>query len=545
VPEVAVAALGRHGDPRHGRIPLATVAFGVMLFGGALFLLYAGRHLSFCFDEWDFVLRRRGGGIGTYLDSHNGHLVLSSVVIYKVLFGLVGLRNYLPYRAVTVALHLLCCALLYVIVRRRLPSRLAFVPPTLLLLMGSAYEDLLWPFQISFLISVAGGLGALALLDRHTPRADAGGAALLGVSLTGSGVGIPFALAGTAMLVAQRGSWRRLWVPALPAGLFAVWYLGWGGGEGINADAILNAPQFVSTTVTGTTAGIVGLTTAWGPPAAAAMAVVIAVAWRARHGSATTPMLFAAVAGALSFWLLFAIVRVGTTTPAAPRYLYVGAVFIWLLAAEAGVGTGISGAWLTLVGLLVGGMLLANVNDLRRGERGLRYADTPTRAALTAVELAAPVVSPSFVAEPVYAPQLTAGGYLAAIRDLGSPAMSLSELQRAPQQLRSETDGVLERAERIGVAPAPGLVTCRPLDRGSGGVIDATVAPGSTLVISGDRGATPAVYVRRLADQFASSPTAAIPTGTVASIPFPADRAPQLRWVVRIAAARAARVCVA
>ncbi len=71
---------------------------------------YAGRHLTFFYDEWAFILTRRGGGLGTYLDPHNGHLALFPVIVYKVLFATVGLRHYTPYRVVEIALHLLAAS---------------------------------------------------------------------------------------------------------------------------------------------------------------------------------------------------------------------------------------------------------------------------------------------------------------------------------------------------------------------------------------------------------------------------------------------------
>src|SRR2546421_3081899 len=102
------------------RVAMPAVALGVLLCIGAILLLYAGRHLTFFFDEWDFILGRRGGSVGTYLDPHNGHLALFPVVVYKVLFKLVGLRHYFPYQLVLVALHVACCGLLYLLARPRL-----------------------------------------------------------------------------------------------------------------------------------------------------------------------------------------------------------------------------------------------------------------------------------------------------------------------------------------------------------------------------------------------------------------------------------------
>src|SRR5947209_7490024 len=117
------------------RIEPATAALASLMLASALLLLYAGRHLTFFYDEWSFILTRRGGGLHTYLDPHNGHPVLFPVIVYKLLFELVGLRHYAPYRVVGVALHLLCAALLYVLARRRIGPWAALVPSAMLLLL--------------------------------------------------------------------------------------------------------------------------------------------------------------------------------------------------------------------------------------------------------------------------------------------------------------------------------------------------------------------------------------------------------------------------
>src|SRR5262249_35329407 len=165
--------------------------------------MYAGRHLTFFFDEWDFILGRRGSSLSTYLDPHNGHLSLFPVIFYKLFLQLFGLRHYWPYRAAVVVLDLISGWLLYVLAARRLGPGLALFPAALLLLLGSAYQDLLWPFQVGFLGSVASGLGALALLDRPSRRADGFACALLVVSVGSSGIGIAFLAACFVMLIAQ------------------------------------------------------------------------------------------------------------------------------------------------------------------------------------------------------------------------------------------------------------------------------------------------------------------------------------------------------
>src|SRR3977135_2859197 len=143
-----------------------------------------------------------------------------------------------------------------------------------------------------------------------------------------------------------------------------------------------------------------------------------------RAGGGPPPMMFvAALAGVLTFWVLAALVRSQAPDPAASRYLYVGAVFIWLIGAELVGIVVFRGPWLAVVGVLAVGLLVSQIGALRAGEAGLRGSDDAVRASFGVVQLSVPAVSPAFVPEPVNAPTLTAGAFLAAVRDLVSPAL--------------------------------------------------------------------------------------------------------------------------
>jgi hypothetical protein len=538
---------------------------GLLLLLAAVLILYAGRHLTFFYDEWNFILQRRGGGVDTYLDPHNGHLVLFPVIVYKVLFALVGLRHYTPYLAVMVALHLLSAGLLYLLVRRGLGPWLALAPTALLLFMGSAYQDLLWPFEISLLTSVAGGLGAMLCLQRRSRRWDGAAALLLAWSLTGSAVGIPFLAAAAVVLIAQRGPWTRLWVVVAPAALFAVWYLGWGTSEPVTSDAVLGAPQYVADAAAGTLAGIAGLASEWGPPLAVAAVVAILLAvWR--RNETPSAMLLGAAAGVLSFWLLAAVTRAESGDPTASRYLYVGAVFIALIASEASAGATLPRGWAALGVVLLIGAIVGNLGALRAAERSFESSDASVRASLAAVEVAAPVVAPTFVPEPLNAPQVTAGPYLAAVRDLGSPALTLPELERAPAGTRSHSDQVLEQAERLAPVPVARAIfgTSRPMIEASSGgrvvqvglcdrllptvrpgILGVGVPPGRELLVHAAAGKAAPISLRRLAATF-GAPLGFVAGGTSDAVRFPADRAPGLIWHVdvSVASAQAIEVCV-
>lgn len=549
------------------RAPRATVLLALLMLAAAALLLYVGRRLTFFYDEWTFVVLRRGSSVGSYLDPHNGHLSLFPVLIYKALFATVGLRHYFPYRVVGVALHLLCAGLLYVLARRRLGPYGALLPTGLLLFLGSAWQDLLWPFQIGYFGSIAGGLGALAVLDRDPPLGRTWpAAALLTWSICSSGVGIPFLIAAAALLLVRRAGWRHFWVVALPAVVYLAWYVGWGGGEQTSRAAVLGAPQYIASAAAGAVAGIAGLDPAsWGPILVAVLIAGIIAGWSRRAIRAPTGLFVSALLGVLVFWFLTAVVRAGPAEPAASRYVYVGAVFILLLLAEAGEGIRLRASpWLALCALALLGIFVANLNVLRNGEGGLRSADDSVRASLAAVQIAAPLVPAAFELDPPDAPQLTAGSYLAAERDLGSPAPTVAQLQRSPESFRQRADTVLAQAEslnpalRSGLAPAPikndllhgGKATTqgnceriRPVAALAS--LDLTVPAGEAISVRPQPGAQASLYVRRFASVFTSPAFMTAAAGLSTTVGFPRDLAAQIPWHAQVVDARSFEVCPA
>lgn len=542
----------------------ASIVLGALLLLGGLLLVYAGRHLTFFYDEWTFVLTRRGSNLGAYLAPHNGHFVLVPVLIYKLLFAIVGLRHYTPYRIITVLLHLLSCGLLYALVRPRVGPWLALVATALLLFMGSAWQILLWPFQMGYLASVAGGLAALVAIERSTVRRNILAAVSLTIAVASSGVGIPFVAASAVVLQVRRAPARRYLVIAAPLVVFAIWYVGWSTGESTTSDAVLSAPQYIASAAAGAIAGIAGLDLSWGPPLLVGLAISLVAGWRLRADRRMTAMILAALAGALAFWGLAAITRADALEPAASRYLYVGAVFILLLVSEVAAGLRVRGTWAIAVILLAAGAVASNLHLLRSGERGLRTNDVNARSALSAVELAAHVVAPSFIADPSAAPQVPAGPYLAVVHDLGSPAYTLTELAHAPQSIRLHADATLIAAERLTVIPMVGAAhgtrpvtldtvtlghavphgLCTEIVPGSVAPASAELAvrPGTRLVLQATARAEGSIQVRRLASLYPPSPVGAV-RGGASSIAFPLDRAPGLPWHVRLSVSKRLLVC--
>src|SRR5438445_181195 len=164
------------------------------MLAAAVLLAHDTRGTTFFQDEWRWILERRGNSLATFLDPHNQHLSLIPVTIYKLLFATVGLRHYWPYRAVVTAAHLACVPLVFVYARPRVGAYLALLAAALILFFGPGWQDILWPFQMAWLIAVAAGVGALLLLDRRDRAGDIGACALLGVALASAGPGLAVAV---------------------------------------------------------------------------------------------------------------------------------------------------------------------------------------------------------------------------------------------------------------------------------------------------------------------------------------------------------------
>ena len=102
---------------RSGRA--SALAFGALLVAAGVWFMYETRGTTLWVDEWQWATEYRNNSVGDFLTPHNGHPTLVPVLIYRLLFATVGIAHSAPYRAVGIAGHLLCVALLYWYVARR------------------------------------------------------------------------------------------------------------------------------------------------------------------------------------------------------------------------------------------------------------------------------------------------------------------------------------------------------------------------------------------------------------------------------------------
>jgi hypothetical protein len=487
---------------------LAWIALAGLLVVGAAFIYYETRGTTLFSDEWGWALERRGGGLDTFLKPHNEHFSLIPVALYKLLFVTVGLGDNGPYRAMVVAGQLTCVALVFVYAKRRVGSYLALLGAALLLFLGPGWQNILWPFQIGSLLSLAAGLGALLMLDRADGRGDVGACVLLGVSLASSGLGLAIALGVAVEVLWGRRRWRQAWIVAAPLALYALWWIGYGNAHNFVRHNIVAVPGYAADAAAAAISSLAGLTEAaalrpdtplaWGRPLA--VLAVVVLLWRLAATQPVPRRVLTLLAIVLSFWTLTALNRAQISTPFESRYIYVGAFFLLLLAVEVAHGTRLPRRARPLLAVAVAAAIVSNLGVLRDNARFLRSQAQLVKADLAAVDIGRPVarrdlVLTTFPAYPLLVVKV--GSYLAAKKAIGSPASTPTELAREPEAARRVADLTLIDIHRIRLQPAP-----RGLRPGTPPAVEA--AAGGTVVRRGacvsilPAGATPADASHRL-----------------------------------------------
>jgi len=551
------------------------VVLAVALLAAGAFFFLDGRGQTFWYDEWAFVLDRRGSGVGTFLEPHNGHLSLVPIVLYKALLGVAGMDHYWPYRLVVIVLHMLCSGLIYLYAERRVGGWLAVAAALPILFLGPAWQVIVWPFEMAWVASLAAGLGALLLLDRGDRRGEVAASALLVLSILSSGLGIAI-LIGASADVLLRGP-RRPWVVAAPFLVYATWYLVYGESN-LAFNRLAKVPSFTADALASSVSALVGLagrtipdkgaSLAWGRPLA--VVAVAVVAWRLIKLGRVPPRVVTLGATIMSFWVLTAISRAGVTfegftlAPAySSRYLYVGGFFLVLIAVELlrGVRLG-PAAWALLCVALAAG-LFSHIGAFRDAGRYLRNSAAVLTTNLGVIELAAERVPDDYLA----GPYVTARPFLTAAEDWGSPARAPGEIAVAEEDARAGADFVLAQIYSIAVpsesrarpgGPPPKVEVAEAGDlvaRGScvtltpSGLqasfvrprLDLRVPPRG-LVLTAGRGGRVELSVRRFAARFPREPLAVLQAGSTTTLRIPRDRAVQ-PWHMQLLPAGAVTAC--
>jgi len=406
------------------RVPHArwiVLAAGVVLFA---VLLWFTRTFTYYFDEWTFIATSPDWTFWSYFEPHNEHPTMLLKLTYTVLLNTVGLRSYVPYMAVLLIAHLANVMLLFELVRRRSGELIATAAALIFLLLGAGWEDLLWAFQIGWLVSMAFGLGAMIAVDSRRPALAA---ALLTVSLTFAGTGLVFVVAAVVQLLLTPGRRRELRWFAAPGVALVAWYVAFGRfGEHPNpqptAANLLIDPLY---TVWGLSQGIAGIigTSGWiGYVLLAAAMAVLAWRWRVRG---LDPFAIGIGAGLVSFFLVAGATRaqLGWQQSGASRYVYVAALLWILLVADAARDLPWRGTWrpalvaCAFLAAFNGAVLLAEYTAAKTAQMQRAQADLQALAA----ERSDPCLDGSSNADVLIMPGVSPPAYYRAVGLYGDP----------------------------------------------------------------------------------------------------------------------------
>jgi hypothetical protein len=540
----------------HPRAP-AVVMAGIMA-AAFLLLMYLDRGIGFFYDEWTFVLDRRGHDLGTFLKPHNEHIVVAPVIAYKTLFAVAGLGHHWPYFLVLVAMHLLLGLGVYLLVRPRAGAWPAVMAATLILFAGLAWQNMIWAFQIGFVGSVLGGVWAWVALDRGGRRSGLAACLALLFATVSSSLGVPMALGVAAELLVQ-GRKRAIWVGAVPLGLYVLWYLGYGVST-ITAQGLVHAAPWAVTAVAAAAGALFGLGTSWGT--ALVVIGVIALGWRLA-AAPPTPRLVGILVAGIAFWALSGAARSVFQPPVPPdssRYLTFGAVVLLLAAVELAAGVVVPPRLLALGGAITLLAVALGLPVLRDNAVLLRTQSGTTDAELGAMQLVQRSVPADYRPDPPVAPPLLAGGYFAATRSYGTVGDSPAELLTDLSSERVQADRVLQEvvahlvpasARPSGTPPAlEQAIGASPTARGPCTVVRARAAPtvvaavvprGGLLVRAEGRKEVE-VRLRRFGDAFANPPVGSVAPGAPQLLRLPADASSQ-PYRVQLAGRTGLAVC--
>jgi hypothetical protein len=527
----------------------------------ALITLVLSAKLTFYADTWELLMSRRDPSLDTLLDPHNEHLIALPVLFEQIILRLFGMTSAMPEYVLLTAILITTAVLLYVYVKRRMGPWPALFAAVLLLFLGPAWEALLWPFEIAFCGPMLFGLAMLLALEREDRAGDLAACAFLTVALAFSSLGVPFVFAAfVAVLQGPRSTWlRRAYVFAVPALLFAAWYLGWGhdAQSHLGLRNLLASPRAVADAIAAPLASLVGLgaspvgivpSAGWGQ--ALLVALVGLLVFRQLRKPGFFPGLWPVAAAAAASWGLTAVNLAPGRDPTASRYQYAGAIFVLLLLANLLQGSRwsrgaiVAGAVVTVLAVSTNLVVLEDGRDYLDGQTQL------ARAGTAAIEIASRTVDPDFQLTPERAGtpvlvDVSAARYLQAVDEYGSPAYSVDELAAASAAARRQADIVLAQALPLATATLPGgyaasaSAGCQAIEPGGGGEVP--LGPGTTR-IEVPPGPAAELSLRRFAGDEYPVRAGSAPGDSTTALKIPADSAPQ-PWQLQVDADQGARIC--
>jgi hypothetical protein len=347
-------------------------------------------------------------------------------------------------------------------------------------------------------------------------------AVLLVCSVAMSNLGIPF-LAGAAAAIGLRRRPAQLWIPGVPAAVFAVWWIGYGrhASSTFSIDNVEHLPRYIAGSLASGLTSLTGLNRGPGGPhyvrgglLLAILAVLVIGRWR--RGSRPAPWILVFACTAITFWVIAGLgySEFLARTPGASRYQLFDVAVLILMVAELFRAARLRRLAWAGIALLAVAVVVSSLTSLSHGYRLLRDQSTAVKVDLGALNIVRGSVDPNLrlgfpLLANLYVAGITAGRYFSVTRANGAPpSFSVSQMATAPASQRHEADSILVASELRARATGPprSRAGCRrSTGRAQGGGLEIALAPGA------------AVNLVNLA-RVGSSPAAPLPGAPPASV---------------------------
>ena len=386
---------------------------------------------TFQYDEWNFVMNRWQFNPDIFLQPHNSHLSLFPATIYWALFHIVGLSHYGVYQMIGYLSHILVASVFVVLVKTRLGETSAIALGTAILFLGAGAENILWPFQIGSMFSLAGYLLAIYFLKNTINKNQLLAMLALMLSLGSAGLGVA-AVAAVAIeiLISQRvhKSW---WVVVAPTAIWLIWYSQYGISD-IRSDNFSVALRYVNESFASSLSGIFGLSIGWG--------FIFEILF------VSTIIYFTYVN-----WSFTALSRAQNWAPQSSRYLYLSIPIIFLICVE--LSKSLPRPQLNVAVVIISiWSITAGWAHFESHARWLRDWSSDVRAELSVLESRRHFVDRDYQPDPIRAPDIITNKYFAALRELkSSPALDMAELRTSSAATRTEVDRVLLETDVLAI----------------------------------------------------------------------------------------------
>ena len=549
-----------HAPAPSGLERVGWLIFAAVAAAASALILWLGRGATFSLDELIWLMETPDLGLGDAFEPHNGHLVATTRLLYKVILETVG-TDYLTFRLLTLAAVVLTAALFFAYASRRIGKVAALAPALIVLLFGSDAGHLLTGNGFTVLFALACGLAALLALERDDRAGDVAACALLCLGVATYTVALPFVVGVGVAVILRQDRWRRIWIAAVPVALYGIWWLHAAGSDGdpqsqTTAINILLVPSWGFQSLSALLGAVSGLDYDFATDSAVsagptlALIAIAAAVWRITRGSVPAS-LWAALGILIALWASGALAAGLVRQPDNSRYFYPLLITTFLVAVWAAAGMRWTRGRLIALYAIAAVGLASNMVQLRNEGNNLRNIPAPaTRIQLGALDLAGDRADPKLdfdaaaeaasyslpYAVPGANGETPVDSYLRFADRYGALGYSAEELRGRSEAERALADSILIRALGISILPAEGAQVsdaCLELGQEPGQPDAVHLAPGAGVVLEAVEGPSE-VSLRRFSDQ-AALPVGTVTRGEPAVLQPPPDGAPD-PWLVTVSA---------